>query len=177
MFGLFKKRSPSPPPVSPVIDLSRLTCDDLKIGEPVPLGSPYGAHLVDDKDEPGVQIYKNQASGLEITTRVGLIDSIFISLKSFSGNFTLNESPLDLEMDTEESKVSDLLGEPWWKAVDDDLEVIDFYELADGREIQMEYPAMCQLRFITILRSGILSDPSQRKSYGVTKAWPPSDNY
>lgn len=174
MFGLFKKNPAPPPPVSPVIDLAKLTCDDLKIGASVPLASPYGAHMADDKDEPGVQIYKNEASGLEITTRDGLLDSIFISLKSFSGSFTLNETPLDLEMDTQESRVSDLLGEPWWKHVDDDLEVIDFYVRPDGTEIQMEYPAMCQLRFITILREGILADATQRESYGVTKPWPPS---
>jgi hypothetical protein len=175
MFGLFKKTPASPPPVSPVIDLARLICDDLKIGAPVPLGSPYSAHLIDDKDEAGVQIYRNEASGIEITTSGGLVDSIFISLKSFSGRFTLNDSPLALGLDSEESKVTELFGEPWWKDVDDDLEVIDFYERPDGTEIQMEYPSMNQLRFITILRSGILADPSQRESYGVTKPWPPAE--
>lgn len=174
MFGLFKKAPASPPPVSPVIDLARLTCDDIQIGAPVSLGSPYRTYMVDDKDEPGVQIYRNEASGLEITTSDGLVDSIFISLKSFTGSFTLNNTPLALGLDTEESKVTEILGEPWWKDVDDDLEVIDFYERPDGTEIQMEYPAMCQLRFITILRNGILADPSQRESYGVTKPWPPS---
>lgn len=175
MFGLFKKSPAPPPPVSPVIDLTRLTCDDLEIGATVSLGSDYRTYLVDDKDEPEIQIYKNDASGLQITTRDGLVDSIFISLKSFSGSFTLNGAPLDLKLDTEESKVSDLLGEPWWKHVDDDLEVIDFYERADGTEIQMEYPAMCQLRFITILKNGILADPIQRESYRVTKPWPPAE--
>lgn len=174
MFGLFKKAPSSPPPVSPVIELTRLTCDDLKIGAPVPVGSPYGAHLVDDKDEPGVQTYRNEASGIEITTSDGIVDSIFISLKSFSGSFTSNNTPLALGLDTEESKVTELLGEPWWKDVDDDLEVIDFYERADGAEIQMEYPSMCQLRFITMLKNGILADPIQRERYGVSKPWPPS---
>ena len=175
MFGLFKNKPTSPPPVSPVIDLARLTCDDLKLGEPLPPASPYGTYFYDDKDELGVRIYKNLSSGLEITTRDGVVDSLFISLISFSGNFTLNEVPLNLKLDTDESKVSDLLGEPWWKHVDDVLEVIDFYERANGTEIQMEYPAMCQLHFITILRNGILADPHQRSSYGVTKAWPPDD--
>lgn len=174
MFGLFKKSPAPPPPVSPVIDLARLTCDDLQIGAPVSLGSSYRTYLVQDKDEPGVEIYKNDASGLEITTSDGLVDSIFISLKSFSGSFTLNGTPLHLSLDTEESKVTELLGDPWWKDVDDDLEVIDFYERADGTEIQMEYPAICQLRFITILKNGILADPIQRERYGVTKPWPPS---
>jgi len=174
MFGLFKKTPAPPPPVSPVIDLARLTCDDLQIGAPVSLGSPYRTYLVKDKDEPGVEIYKNDASGLEITTSDGLVDSIFISLKSFSGSFKLNGTPLHLSLDTEESKVTELLGDPWWKDVDDDLEVIDFYERADGTEIQMEYPAMCQLQFITILKNGILADPIQRERYGVTKPWPPS---
>lgn len=175
MFGLFKKAPASPPPVSPVIDLARLTCDDLKIGEPVPPGSPYAAHLVEDEDEAGVRIYKNQASGIEITTKDGLLDSIFVSLKSFSGRFTLNGASSDLKMDTKESTVSEYLGEPWWKHADDNLEVIDFYERPDGTEIQMEYPALCQLRFITILRNGILADASQRESYGATKPWPPTD--
>ena len=175
MFGLFKKTPAPPPPVSPVIDLARLTCGDLQIGAPVSLGSNYRTYLVDDKDEPGVQIYKNDASGLEITTCDGITDSIFISLKSFTGSFTMNGAPLDLKLDTEESKVCEILGEPWWKDVDDDLEVIDFYERADGTEIQMEYPAMCQLRFITILKKGILADPIQRESYGITKPWPPAE--
>ena len=175
MFGLFKKTPAPPPPVSPVIDLARLTCDDLQIGAPMSLGSNYRTYLVDDKDEPGVHIYKNMASGLEITTRDGLVDSIFISLKSFTGSFTLNGTPLDLKLDTEESKVCEILGEPWWKDVDDDLEVIDFYERADGTEIQMEYPAMSQLRFITMLKIGILADPIQRESYKVSKPWPPAE--
>lgn len=175
MFGLLKKTPAPPSPVSPVIDLARLTCDDLQIGAPVSLGSPYRTYLVDDKDEPGVQIYKNVASGLEITTCDGLVDSIFISMQSFSGCFTLNGAPIELRLDTKEAKVSELLGEPWWKHVDDDLEVIDFYERADGKEIQIEYPPLCQLQFITILKEGILADPIQRERYGVSKPWPPSD--
>lgn len=177
MFGIFKKRSPSPPPVSPLVDLKWLTCDDMTIDQSVPTSSSYLPYFLDDTEEKGTQIYKNSPSGLEITTRDGLVDSIFISLNSFTGRFSLGGEPLDLTLKTTESRAAAVLGEPWWKHVDSDLEVIDFHERNDGVEIQLEYPALCDLRFITILRTAILSDAEQREAYGVTKPWPPADTY
>lgn len=175
MFGIFKKRSPSPPPVHPLVDLKDLTCDGMRIAQPVPTSSSYLPYFLNDTEENRARIYKNLASGLEITTRNGLVDSIFISLDSFTGRFSLGGEPLDLTTETTESRAAALLGAPWWKHVDSDLEVIDFHERNDGVEIQLEYPALCHLQFITILRTAVLSDAEQREAYGVTKPWPPAD--
>lgn len=169
MIGLFKKRLS---PISPEIDLADLTCDDLRIGQPVPANSLYLPFFTDDRD--GSRSYENGECGLEISTRHGLVDSFFISLDSFTGRFTLGGKPLHLTTKSTETAVSKLLGEPWWKEVDDDAEVVDFYEFADGHlEVQFEYPPKSHLAFITILREGILSDPEQREAYGITKPWPP----
>jgi hypothetical protein len=169
MIGLFKKRVP---PVTPVIDLENLSCDDLRIGQALPTDSPYRPFFTDNKD--GSRTYRNSDCGLEIGTRKGLVDSLFISLDSFTGRFTLDGQPVHLTKNSTESEVSKLLGEPWWKEVDAAAEVVDFYEFADGHfEMQFEYPPLSNLAFITILREGTLADPEQREAYGVSKPWPP----
>ena len=169
MIGLFKKRVPA---ITPVIDLADLTCDDLRIGQPVPADSSYLPFFIDDGG--GSRIYKNSACGIEIGTRKGLVDSFFISLDSFTGSFTLDGQPVRLTSNSTETEVAKILGEPWWKEVDEAAEVVDFYEFADGHhELQFEYPPKSALAFITILREGTLSDPEQREAYGVTKPWPP----
>jgi len=174
MFNLFKKRVPTPPLISPVIDLGRFTCDAFQIGQAFPKQSPLTNFFSKCDNDTGAKIYKNLPSGLQISMKDDHIDCIFIALKSFSGSFELNGEAIVLNTRTTESEVFRIFGEPWWKHVADDLEVIDFYEHHQRNvEIQFEYPALCQLEFITILRNGILSDPEQRKSYEVNKPWPP----
>ena len=174
MFGLFKKPT-KPPLTSPVVDLARFSLDDLRIGQPVPTDSTYHPHFLPSPDEPGATRYHNPRSGLELTTKDGVMDSIFLALRKFSGRLARDGQPLDIRHESTELEVATEFGEPYWKDVSDPLEVIDFHEFHSGEiEIQFEFPDMCQLEFITILSPGILADPAQRKSYGVTKPWPPS---
>ena len=182
MLGFLKKiispESPAlePPAIQEPLDLGEFTCCGLKIGESLPSESPLAPYFATDKDQPEIAVYKNRASGLEINVTNGLVECFFVTLKNFKGPILRNGEELTLSSDSTESQVTQLFGAPYWKNIDEAIEVIDFYEYNGGTiELQFDYPPLCNLEFITILTPGVLSNETDRKEYKVNKPWPPLD--
>jgi len=181
MFDFFKRiTAPEPqlPPmsaVSPVVDFGRMTLDDLKLGEPVPEESPYSDYFRPCESEPGGLTYNNEESGVQIWVEKGIIDCILLTLKDFTGQLVRDGQPLNIQHLSAEADVLQSMGEPYWRDVDEDGEIIGFYEFQFGRmELQFEYPESARLGFITMMTPGLLAQEDQRKAYQVTKLWPPN---
>lgn len=83
----------------------------------------------------------------------------------FSGVIQLNGAPI------QPSALLDELGEPYWRDEDQD-EITLFYEFP-GHEIQIEHPLNGPPSDIVIATDAVMADAEQRKSYGVSKSWPP----
>ena len=166
LFSFFK--SPKPEAISPTIDLVHLTIGDLKIGHEFSPSSSF----IEDSEKPGT--YSNEPSGIELGTKEGILDSIFIVLEPFTGRFLFDGKAMGLKAATTVTEIEQQLGEPYWTDRDDG-EIILFYEFASGTlEIQFEFWENKGLACILITRNGVLSTEEQRKSYGVTMPWPPS---
>jgi hypothetical protein len=112
--------------------------------------------------------------GIFLSVKDGVLDSAQFDLPLFPGAFTFGETKLNLTNSTTETDLLDIFGEPYWIDRDED-ETILFYEYQGGAtEIQFEIPKSQGLAVIILVAGGILSDPQNRKGYGVTKPWPPS---
>lgn len=170
MFRFFKGKPQPPPPVAPRIDLSRFSCEGLELGKPL----PEGFFLMPFLQKDGV--YRNEASGLEIGTEGGVLDYLCITLANFRGELLADGKSTGLAEGSSEEAVTAIFGEAYHRDVDADGELILFHEYLEGTvELQFEFPPPGQsLGVITLCRDGVLSNPEQRKSYGVTRPWPPS---
>jgi hypothetical protein len=169
--GLFSSRRRPPVPAvqvdwqAVVVDVGRSRCDTTTLGEP--------PRPVDFFSEPLLHrdVFQDEQHGLELGTGEAGLDYIVVDVARFPGRFKLDGRAIDLGLQTTESEIRALLGEPWWRDEDED-EVILFYE--DGRvERQFELTKSGTLTVITLMLSPLMADREQRKAYGVTKPWPP----
>ncbi|TWU10285.1 hypothetical protein Pla52o_57410 [Novipirellula galeiformis] len=149
------------------IDLLSFSVAGNKVGKPVAADLPFARELADSS------VYAPRGKGLELGANGGSLDRVFVTLGEFDGTFFAEGKPLELHTATSEQDIRERFGDPYWTDREDG-EVILFYEYQDGNiEVQYEFPDGMKLGFITISRAGVLSDPEQRKLYGVDKAWPP----
>lgn len=117
-----------------------------------------------------------QHEGVELEVTDKELESIVVTLEDFEGEFLKSGKEVSLTSSTTPAEIEELLGEPYWRDVDDD-ELILFYEYQSGGiEVQFEFPDSTALAYITIARNGVLSDPEQRSAYGVDKPWPPTSH-
>lgn len=150
------------------IDLRTFECGHTRLGFPP-----------DDRDFFAQRLRKSDvcnlvAEGFEVGTKDGCLDSLFISLLWFRGTFLYRGARVPLSpLTTTPDQIQRHFGTPYWIDSDDD-EIILFYEFDDGRvELQFEFPGKKRLRYITLMRDGVLSIEAQRKAYRVTRPWPP----
>lgn len=83
----------------------------------------------------------------------------------FPGVIQLQRSPIEL------STLVDKLGEPYWRDEDEE-EIIWFYEFP-SHEVQIEQSLDGPYSNIVVTKDALMADAGQRKSYGVSKSWPP----
>jgi hypothetical protein len=159
------KASISPPPVD--VDLVKFTVGHSELGKPLSQSDFFTEHLRSS------DVYKDEENGFEVGTEDHVLDYIFLTLNSFSGQFLFGGTPLTAESIGTEEQIEEVFGEPYW--VDrSDGEVIMFYEYNSGTiELQFEFSDGRNLTYVTIARNGVLSTEEQRRAYGVDKAWPP----
>lgn len=150
-----------------IVDLSLFIVGGTPIGKP-PWDGDFFANSLQKNEtlEP-------QGSGYELGCEESLLNYAFITLAEFQGLFLIRDKVTSLTTKTTQEEITSLFGEPYWTDLDDG-EVILFYEYRAGEiELQFEFPDGQNLGFITMAKDGVLSDESQRKSYGVTHPWPP----
>lgn len=168
LFGfLFGSRGDSPQPQPLTIDLASFSCGHSQLGVAVS-ADDYFSNTLRTKDT-----FVDERNGVELSTARDALDSVFVTLKNFSGKFTKSGNALDLNTKTTEPQILALFGEPYW--IDrSDGEAIMFYEYQHGTiELQFEFTDGRTLSFITLSQNGVLSTEEQRKNYKVNKPWPP----
>jgi hypothetical protein len=166
LFGSKASEAASLPPLK--IDLATFQCGQTVIGLPVSATEPYAGRFNSD----GTANFA--VSGIELGTKNGALDYVFITIQNFAGIFLQHGSPLAISAETTPEQVISRFGEPYWIDRQDDNETILFYEYQNGSiELQFEFPGKLHLGFVTLSRNGVLSDSNQRRACGVTKDWPP----
>ena len=151
------------------IDLAEFRVGSTPLGAPPSPADQFSAALIRE------DVYEPDGMGYAIGTRNGALDYVFVTLSEFQGRFLIAGKLIELPGSTSPAQVVDRFGEPYWTDRDDG-EPILFYEYqGGGMELQFEFPDGKQLGYITLMRDGVLSKPEQRKSYGVTKPWPPEE--
>ena len=166
--GLFSRFTSSKNQTEPLrVDLGTFEFGNTQIGARPSDADGFGQALL----KTGT--YQEERRGIELSAKDGLLDSAFLTLEDFDGEFLLHGSAIELDTSTSEQEVQRLFGDPYWTDRSDG-EVIQFYEYAEGAlELQFEFPDATSLGFITVAVEGILSNKKQRDRYGVTKPWPP----
>lgn len=164
---LFGCSQPDRPAPRVSVDLLRFSIAGSEVGKPISADSPFARELA------AAKVYAPQGKGLEVGAKGDALEYVVIKLDEFNGRFAADGAPLSLDATTTELDIRRRFGEPYW--VDRaDGEVIVFYEYRGGDiEVQYEFPDGVKLGYITISRSGVLSDAEQRRLYGVDKPWPP----
>jgi hypothetical protein len=138
------------------IDLANFSIDGIAIGDAIPAS-------------------ERNRSGVEIEVDGEKLDSLFVTLNEYQGEFLRSGETVSLSPNASPSEIEQLLGKPYWQDLSDG-ELIMFYEFRAGSiEIQFEFPDSKHLGYVTIANNGVLSDAEQRKSYGVDKPWPPAE--
>ncbi len=151
------------------IDLSRLQVGHTPIGQPISELDVYSAGL------KKYEIVYSKNGGVEIGAKEDLLDYVFVTMSKFQGTFSRDGTPLDLNQQTKEDEILSHFGDPYW-IDEEDSEKIYFYEYREGTiELQFEF-VDDSLSFVTMSLNGVLSDETQRKLYGATKKWPPTDD-
>ena len=92
--------------------------------------------------------------------------------KPFQGDLSYHGKVFSLGVESTESELVDVLGEPFWRDADED-EIILFYEQC-GTEWQIELDAKGKLKTLLILAHPLLASEEQREAYKVDKPWPPA---
>ena len=150
-----------------IVDLSAFIIGGTPIGRAPWDGDFFAQSLLQN------EIFRFEESGYELGSDEGVLSYAFITLENFRGSFLVQDQIVPLTARSTKEEIITLFGEPYWTDLDDD-EVILFYEYRSGSiELQFEFPNGQNPGFITLMQNGILSDAGQRKSYGVTKLWPP----
>ena len=163
-FGCGQTERPAPV-VS--VDLSRFSIAGSEVGKPISTDSSFARELA------AAKVYAPQGKGLELGANGDSLEYAVVALDEFDGTFAADGKLLSFDTTTTEFDVRQRFGDPYWVNREDG-EVILFYEYQAGNiEVQYEFPDGVNLGLITISRAGVLSDPEQRKLYGVDKPWPP----
>lgn len=150
-----------------VVDLTNFIIGGTPIGKTPWDGDFFAQYLLQN------ETLKSDEAGYELGTKEGLLNYAFITLDAFQGNFLIQDQIVPLGNQTTKEEIIELFDAPYWTDIDDD-EVILFYEYRKGEiELQFEFPDGQKLGYITLIQEGVLSDEEQRKSYGVTRPWPP----
>lgn len=175
LFSFFKRR-PAPDevfvqesvePLELEIDLGWFQLNGVSLGE-VP-----SAVLPEKVINSPSGVFEPTGQGIEVGTDQGVFDYAFITVAEFSGILLRDGRPLTLLPQMMEKDILATFGEPYWTDRSDG-ETLMFYEYLLGQvELQFEFPQSQGLGYVTLMRKGVLSEPEQRKSYGVTKPWPP----
>jgi hypothetical protein len=151
-----------------VVDLRSFACGHTKLGQPPDVGD-FFAQLLKTSD-----VYKDSREGLEVGTKQGNLDYVFITIGAFQGSFARSGAKVALDRTTTPEQIKAEFGNPYWIDAKDN-ELIFFYEFDGGKiELQFEFPEKKTLGFITLMQDGVLSEYPQRRGYGVTKPWPPN---
>lgn len=151
-----------------IIDLSTFRIGGTPLGKEAWDGDFFSQALAKEA------ILANESAGYELAAEDGSLISAFITLARFQGSFIIKDQLTAITQKTNKEEILSLFGEPYWTDLDDD-EIILFYEYQEGSiELQFEFLNGQELTYITLIKNGVLSDPTQRKSYGVTKPWPPA---
>lgn len=110
--------------------------------------------------------------GVETGVKNGVLDYFFIELSKYTGLFRVGGDLLDFGRGVRKRELMAWFGEPYWTDHSNG-EMIMFYLYDKGTtEVQYEFSDGKTLSHITVLKNGILSDPEERKAYGITKAYP-----
>jgi hypothetical protein len=171
LFGLkFKKEKMSNGELRGLkVDLGTFVCGPAKLGDALNKIEPFAQYLKD------YETMNDESSGMEIDIKKGKLDSVFITMAKSSAIFLKSGTPISITNRTTVADIKSIFGSPYW-VDEDEGEVILFYEYDNGEvELQFEFPKRLPLGFITLMKNGILSNEDQRKSYRVTKTWPPQN--
>jgi hypothetical protein len=152
-----------------IVDLSTFRIGGTPIGKAPWDGDFFAQSLLQN------ETFQPAESGYELGVEDGFLNYAFITLAHFQGVFLIGDQISPVTRQTTKDEIITLFGEPYWTDLDDG-EIIHFYEYRAGTiELQFEFPDGQNLAFITLLKDGILSVEAQRKSYRVTKPWPPQE--
>ena len=149
------------------IDLATFQVGDTVLGRQAAESDFFASPLLKS------DVFEDASQGIELGTKDGVLDYVFLTIETFDGEFRLNEASAEVSKNSTEATIKASFGEPYW--IDrSDGETIMFYEYAAGTiELQFEFPGAGSLGFVTLSRNGVLSTEEQRKLYGVDKPWPP----
>lgn len=92
-------------------------------------------------------------------------------VRRFTGRLRINGRESTTDRLTTEGQFTIAWGAPYWRDVDAD-EILLFFEFPDG-EIQVELSLEGEPRVLLVSQEPLMADPEQRRSYGVTRPWPP----
>jgi len=155
-------------------DLSRNALCGVGLGEPIERLSFLGPSA---EWKPSLVFPRK---GIGVDFQHGRIESFLLNLSDewvakygkFTGSFRHEDEPIVLADEASQQEALDLFGEPYWIDRDAD-DTVFFYE--HGRiEWQIEFTSK-GLSVIIVSASPLLAREEQRKAYGVTKPWPPTD--
>ena len=150
-----------------IVDLRTFNCGYTKLGD-IPDTRDFFAHVLRTSD-----VCKMDHEGFEAGTKDGVLDYLVLTVGAYRGSFARHGVQVALDATTTPARIQALFGEPYWRDAKED-ELILFYEFAGGAiELQFEFPDKKALGFVTLMRNGVLSDGANRRSYSVTKVWPP----
>ena len=170
--GLFsfrssKKDTHAEVDAAPDVDLATYQVGNSRLGNPPEESAVFSAAFRSS------HVFESEPMGLEVGSREGVLDYVFLTVENFAGRFLSDGTVLEIGPNTVEEEIRNRFGDPYW--VDrSDGETILFYEYDAGTiELQFEFPEAKGLGFVTLSRNGVLSEAEQRESYGVDKPWPP----
>ena len=163
---LGSKPKKSAPSLSLEIDLGQFKCSNTVLGTRPESTEPF-ADYFDSEGKADLT-----ESGLELGIKAGVLDYAFVTLATFTGEFKKNGVAVSVSTASTPEEIVSQFGEPYWTDFDSKEKIL-FYEYQGGEvELQFEFPGPT-LGFVTLMRNGVLSQANDRKSYGVTKPWPP----
>ena len=161
-------------------DFDHHTLCGVKLGDPISLLWKLGPS--EDKSAEADGFHNYYSRGVEVDVEDGKVVSFVMFFNDelqkkflpFKSRCVFRGQAVELRAGMTEAEIKTLLGEPYWRDVDDD-ETILFYEFGDI-EWQVEIDARNGLTAFVVLTPPLLADEAQRNSFHVTKPWPPQIN-
>lgn len=158
-------------------DFNKFALCSVKIGDPLERLEKFGP--AQDKSAAGHGVLRYYSKGVEIGVNHGVVahyvlvidDYLKLGYQPFSGVCEYQGNNIAINAGTSEEDIVEYFGEPYWRNEDSD-EIILFYEFKDT-EVQVELSTDKKLKAVVIVSPPLLADEEQRKSYGVSKSWPP----
>ncbi len=161
------------------LNLSRPSICGIQLGDPVDriaaIGRPDNTHPTQN------ELYVYSRHGFWIEADNGVVSSfsaVFdpntagMESNAFHGTVIHMNEKASLRASTTEAEFRRRFGNPYWRDTDDTEQLL-FYEFGDI-EWQVEFGRDGRLGALIIMTPPLMSDPGQRASYGVDKAWPPA---